>query len=649
VSTLLATSLVIARPVLWGGGVLTYLDNPAHLAEAYSLAHDAYNGWSEVAYVGYPLGTLHSPLWYGLLAGLGRLGLPLDALYALMAWLGFVAPSLSLYAVARRRLRPAISAALAYLLLIQRPAVVGLGSALGGMWTFHLAAGSLILLADRMARPLRGGRQLAWVAGLLALSGLTHLFALVPAGVLVVYHALRAAVRRPGRLPALGGAVLLAAVASAVYWLPVLLAPEHRTFFPQHLDGRLLAARIFLPTRMIGLLVGRLDALSIPSSLYYTDALPLVLLVGGGIAGVFVRRGRDPGDGLPLSGSVLGLAVLYLVLIIGPLLQTTLLGPVSWRLIFYARVGFALGAIPLLSRLATARRRPLPRPALAALAVLAVGSGAWWGQPLAALVTPADGDEMSEVRALWSGLRARRQASWGRVYLQDTMFTAPYNRYLGMAHVLALTARETGVRQLGASYTIVPFRTGRWTSSEVGLMFGRPLQTPAHLGRMLSKMRLANATHLVTANPVLGDKLALTPPFKRLFSAGRFALLRLDGAESRWVEPTVPGVRLGPVEFRTGRIRLAVDCPPGRCELLAKTGYSPYWRLEGPPGARLRGRTDGLMALQGLPPGRHWMALTYRPPRLPLLLSGAGWLLVLGLAVGARLRPRAGPGRSRWT
>ena len=61
--TLLVTSLVIAWPVLQGGQI-TYIDNPAHLAEAHSLAHDAYRGWSEAAYCGFPLGTLHSPLWY---------------------------------------------------------------------------------------------------------------------------------------------------------------------------------------------------------------------------------------------------------------------------------------------------------------------------------------------------------------------------------------------------------------------------------------------------------------------------------------------------------------------------------------------------------------------------------------------------------
>ena len=652
---LLATSLVIAWPILQGGQV-TYIDNPAHLAEAHSLAHDAFRGWSEAAYCGFPLGTLHSPLWYGLLAGLARTGLPLDPLYALLVWFGFLAPCLALYAVARRRIRPLPAAMLAYILLIQRPAMVGLGSALGGMWTFYLASAALLLLADRLHRPLRSGRDLAWLAGLYALIGLTHLFALVPAALLFLIQAARA-VLGPSRLAGLGrhaGAALLGAAAAALYWLPVLLAREHRVIDHEPLSGGLLMLRLLLPTQVLGLLGDNIDQLPIPDTLYYTDALPMVLLVAGGLAGGLIqaraRDAREPGDRLPLHGLLLALGIILLLTAVAPVwTEVQFLGPVSWRLLYFARLGLGLAAIPVAGRLlAGMNAGELPRGLLATLALIAMAGGAWWGRPLALTVAPARGPEMDEVRALWTGLRQRRDSTWGRVYLQDTMLTPPFNRRLGIGHVLALTARQSGIWQLGGTYGITPFRTGKWTASELGQLYDRPLRTRKQFVRLLRRMRRTNATHLVLSEPTLGAKLATVPSFSLLLREGRFTLLRLTRATSRWVEAGSPGVRVGPVDFRPGRVRILVASRAKEAALLVKVSYSPYWRLTGGRGARLTGQSDGLMAIEGLAPGRHDLRLEYRPPRYPNWISLAGWLLIAGLALlgsraGRRYRPTAHP------
>jgi hypothetical protein len=81
-SALVTTAIVIALPIL-RGGYLTYLDNPVHLAEIGELAEHGTNAWSEIGFTGIPLGTLHSPLWYGLLAFWARAGAPIGPLYAL--------------------------------------------------------------------------------------------------------------------------------------------------------------------------------------------------------------------------------------------------------------------------------------------------------------------------------------------------------------------------------------------------------------------------------------------------------------------------------------------------------------------------------------------------------------------------------------
>ncbi len=102
---LVLAALVLSWPIL-AGGYLTYADNAAHIAEIYSLAFENGGGWSDIAFCGFPIGMLHSPLWYGAVAGLVRAGVPAGFLYALALFIGFVAPPLALYFVARRSLRP---------------------------------------------------------------------------------------------------------------------------------------------------------------------------------------------------------------------------------------------------------------------------------------------------------------------------------------------------------------------------------------------------------------------------------------------------------------------------------------------------------------------------------------------------------------
>ena len=79
---------------------------PGEEAEIYDLAGAASCGWSDLAFCGFPLGSLQSPFWYRLLAAIVRLGLPLIPVYSLLLWAAFSLPALALYAVARRRVGP---------------------------------------------------------------------------------------------------------------------------------------------------------------------------------------------------------------------------------------------------------------------------------------------------------------------------------------------------------------------------------------------------------------------------------------------------------------------------------------------------------------------------------------------------------------
>ncbi len=634
VGFLLAAAVAIAWPIL-AGGHLTYIDNPAHVAEVRSLLSEARGGWSDTAHCGFPLGTLHSPLWYGLLTVLIRVGLPLAAGYAAMLFLGFVSPALALYAIARRRLGVVAAGGLAFLLLVQRPAIVGLGSALGGMWTFYVAAGALILLIDRLARPCRTSRDVAWIAGLTGLIGITHLFALVALVIVAAVEILRWFAVRPrdrGELTRRAGAAMLGAGVAAWYWIPVVVAWATSDLHPQNLAPVMALARLALATDVLALLRGSVFTAGTP----VLESVPMLALTVLGLASIALFRRRP--DDAQLHGLALAGTLFVLVALVAPLTQTRLLGPNSWRLIYFVRIGLALAAVPVVSALsARLPRRATGAAGIGVLALLAILWTFLGGSQLRAQTPPSSGSEMAEVRSLWSWLGDHRSDDWGRLYVQDTFMTPPRDASLARSHILALTASETGVRQLGATYTVVPYTTAAWTSSELGRLFWMTVDSPEQFMQLLAFMRASNSTHLVTADPDMRSRLLMTPAFDELWRSERFAVLELNEIVPRWVEHVTDGMTVEVERFEPGNIQLSYDAAGTGDAFFLKSSYHPFWRATPAGVVALSEEKSGLMRVEALAPRSGGLELVYRAPEWPR------WLSLLAAAFTIWLARRRGP------
>ncbi len=626
---LLATALIVSWPILWGG-YFTYADNPAHLAEIYSLAFDKGNGWSDVAFCGFPIGTLHSPLWYGALAALVRAGVSAGFLYALALFLGFVAPSIALYFVARRSLTPFSSAFIAYVFLIQWPSVVGLGSPLAGMWTYFGATALVVLLVWRLAHGIRSRRDLVWLAGLVGLIAITHLFPLVPLAVLGGVHLVRSVIKRSSLRSLLVQVVgvIVGVAAAAAYWLPMALASESTTFTPQNLTPSMALARLVFPTDVVELVKGEGPSLNVRSII---GALPMWALVVGGLSGAFLWKRRKSEIALYAASSSIVLAIL--IVFVAPATNARVFGPVSWRLLDFVRVFLALGAIPVVGVLESRVPAILRARSAVVFAVMGVALAVWWGAPLRTETPRAISEEMTEVRGLWRWLGENRKDDWGRVYIQDTFMTPPLDAQLGGSHVLALTACETGVRQLGSYYGVVPYKTKVWTMGQVGLLYGLRVTGADSLDQLRQRMIMTNATHLVVADPVLGTRLQGAREFRFLTRVGRFSVFELTNSVSEWVVPIQGDAITNVEEVRTGVIDFRVSQNPQGATVLVKTSYHPFWRMIGPQKAQLDEGPSGLMQIKWLPPGDHDVSLLYRQPRWPIWVSLAGWVLVGCLAV----------------
>ena len=591
------------------GGLALYLDNPPHLAEIHAAASGP---WSDDAWCGFPVGSLHSPLLYAPLVWVARAGGPVDLFYFAAVLLGFLAPPVALYRVARGYLAPGAAGLAAFLLLIQRPAIVGVGSAFGGMWTFYLASGLFILLTGILARPpARPPWRVAALTGLILAS---HLFPVAPV-VLVAGSALLLHLARH-RLTLVQGAVLagclvLGLMAAAGYWLPMLLAGELTHLDPQVLAPGQILARLVVPTDILAMLTNRPLEWTADTML---GAVPMLLLTLAGLGGaLLVKSRRDDG---PLYGLILAAAVLFMLTVVVGRLDVKVLGPVTWRLLYFARIGLALAALPLLARLpAMGSRR------IGLLVPVFVGIAFWSGQPLAENAPDPDAAGMQDVRRVWSWLETRDTSGWGRIHLQDTFQLSPGPQGMGASHVLALTARETGVRQVGAAYSIAPYPTVAWTASEFSTLFGKFILQPGDVQYVVDKCWFANATHILTSDPRTADLLKASGAFRSLFRAGRFEVLHWSDYAGAWANRFEDGAGIPGVDFAPGRIAMSLEAADRTTGLLVKSTFHPFWRVTGPAGVAIAQHPSGLIEVRKPEAVTGNLELNYRPPAWPGLIS----------------------------
>lgn len=645
----LVVGLAVGAPLL-AGGVTTYLDNPVHLAEIHALATEGGSGWSRMALAGFPLGGLHSPIGYGPLVALQRAGIDPALPYALCLLLGYLAPAFAAYAVGRRLGRPWHGAGLGMLLLWQREVIVGVSSVWGGMWTFFVAMGLLVLVIARLARPEAASlRRFVVLAGLCGGIGLLHAFATLALVLAYVTHAVALAVTRPRgglRLATCDvGAALLGAVASAAYWMPALLTRDHLLIgLPESPVWASLGA-LLLPVNLLPFFNG--GGVFDDMTLFYTDALPIWALWGLGFAGaarLLRQRSGDEASRIGLYGAGFGALVAALLLVGVPTLPFAVLGPVPWRMTYPIRLGFALAAIGGLPAL----RFGLSSARAALLLAAALAAGLWFGRPLHERVPSPRGEEMAEVQALWDWIADARDDRWMRVATQGTFSNAPYDRAFVHSHVLTLTHRETGADTIGTYYGVAPFPTTVWARSEAGTLFGLDPRGDRGAERVAAMMHMTATTHLVTADPNLQQVFRPAPMFEPLVQIGRYTAWALRPPPSAWAEPRGPGVTPRVVSLEPGRIVVDVTSDPQRGAFVVRESYHPHWVVDVPPDVEppTLGIEDssGFLLLSDVAEGAYRIELRYEPPIAPTLLSSLGVLAWLGLLFAlVRQRSRRDP------
>jgi hypothetical protein len=626
---LLASAIAVGWPI-WTGGYLTYMDNPVHIAEMYALASG--EQWTDIGFCGFPLAYLHSPFWYGGLSRLLHMGIPAAPLFSGFLLFASLCPSVAIYLVGRRGLPPLAALVPAWLLLVQRTAVVGYGSVFGGMATYYIAVGLLIVFIDMVARSNRDWPQTRYIALSLALLALTHLYALLAAVLIAIIHSTRLLVFRPDGwklvLKRNSIAYLLAGFCSSLYWYPAVRGLSVAALEPQNLGPKALLTRLLAPTDILT---------GVQTDLYLIDAIPLTALVIFGLLGL--RRLSQWPNPTSLYGALLALALAVLLFVVLPLTQSNILGPNSWRFLFILRIGLTLAALPALLVLVHCKF-PARKRVFATVGCLAVIASYGLGSPLRSQVGQPEGPAWENLQAMWAWLRINPQSS-GRVFVQSTLMSEPRDHPLVRSHVLALTAHETGVRQLGAYYGVVPYKTHRITSGQFGQVLGLSLRGEYDRKELDRRLKLTNTRLLVLVDPGAADSLIETGVANMIKRIGRYTVLRVNAADSGWI--TADKAMVDVKEWSPGRVVFELQSPTFPTKVVIKQSYDPGWTVS--PEATLSQSTDGLLEMTLVHQPEVDITLTWRPYRAQVWISGLGWIFLIILFLIGGPKPADGPKR----
>ncbi|MBX7194641.1 MAG: hypothetical protein K1X94_21480 [Sandaracinaceae bacterium] len=612
---------------LWRGGWLLLGDHAPHIAEAIDLSRTS-SGWSDLAFAGFPLGVLHSPLWYGLLALVVRLGVPAWVAYCAFVTGTEIALGLVAFEVGRRRTTPAIALLAGVAVQTQSLLVTGPSGVLTGMWTFGLAIALFLVLVDRLHEPF-DGRIGAQIAALVAGIGLTHTFAIHAVVALVLVRCVSLVVLGPEERRAvvgIGTAAALGAVASAAYWLAAALSIDTHDIQPVVSLGWPNFQIFFRPW-----LEEAFDPASVIA--YRTPELPdLLLLLAAAIS--FLRMSRLDTRERALFATTVGtmVVVLFVVAHIATMRYRHIFGPIPWRIMVVTRSLLLFAALAAVPRLRLDARRSIALVVVAGVLCLS------WASHRARLLGMEAGNSADssyeEVQGVFAQVGRLAPSVEGRVYVQNTHgIAAPP---LGGGHPLALLPARAGVHAVGSYYSLVPFATDGWLTSFGGPVAGEGV-SDATRGAIDERLDDLGAELVVLVDRSSTDVMRRwTPEYRVVGAAGRFTILRRP--RPGLARSDDAAAHVGPVALGDGTITFDVTHASRDHDVMLAVSYAQRWALdEAPEGAYLARRRNGLMRLH-LPAGDHHVAIGYHAPRWPLAASALGWVLIAMWAITSRRR-----------
>jgi hypothetical protein len=606
------TGVFISWPILIGG-YLTYVDNPVHLAEIYSLAASE-TGWSDLAFNGFPLIHMHSPLFYGIIVEGVRAGLNAEFLYKFFLILGYLAPSFALYFTGNKNGSIFYTTIVSCFFLLLHYNFTGISSPLGGMWTFGISISLFILLIKHLESDLRQINSKIYLCLLITLIGLTHLFTLVAS---IIYLAVSFIVDLISKKLTFWHAVHsicfagLGIIGAAWYLIPAVEYLSHGNN-ERNVWGLYAIFTFFaFPINLISAVQFSKDGLFSESLLAFTSIASLC--IGSFVFLNYFLPGKIQREANELLKLFIFITIISFLLVANSVFNLTFLGPVPWRFVLFIFTAVFLAVIRHPVYLGSVSKTVI----VAILLIATLNSQYYLNKQILRL----DSTELNSVKTVWSNIAKLDKGR--RIYIQDTFWTKPYETNLTHSHILSLTQHETGMNQLGPYYGIVPFRNKRSSISESDLLFGKEINLGTNFAqRLLSNMQEMKCSYLLISNPQLSPALEESKLFNKLFSTGRFTLFSISFSDKEGGYGDYEEAGIGITKVSDGKYRLSFKgALSERRVIKLLVSYHPYWKST-KPDALLTADDSGNYMQVTIPQGtKDDILLNFEPPHFPKYIS----------------------------
>lgn len=268
---------------------------------------------------------------------------------------------------------------------------------------------------------------------------------------------------------------------------------------------------------------------------------------------------------------------------------------------------------------------------MAAFGGVALIASIGFGLPLRSQVGQPEGPAWDDIQELWTWLKSHDGTS-GRVFVQDTFMTEPRANPFVRSHILALTSHESGVRQIGPYYSIVPYKTRDFSNGEVGEVLGLPVGRDYEnfpLERRLALLRrhieITNTTQMVVVDPDDADVLVEEGIAEVIWRKGRYTVLRVLHESGGWV--SADGAQVQVKHWSPGHVVFDLESASGGSTVLVKQSYHPGWTVS--PGVTISESEHGLLELSVDEQAQSDITLVWKPYREQMWISGFGFVVLL--------------------
>jgi len=567
---------------MFSPGFMVYTDNPTHIASVHFLIDNLLpeqkwiTGWSNWDFLGFPIMLYTYQLSYLLTAFLSII-LGINLAYKLVILLSIIFPSIALYILLNKKYKILPAAIASILFLLTRPI---LSHQLVGMYNEFISIGFFILFIYFLQKKYTPKNTII-LAVLFFLTVISHPYAILTLLyfsliLLFIYRKEKEFIKNYLKVSGLG--LLL----SSYYLLPILLTGNWLAKFGWPIGPSLLSTFIHLIYQILFSVpnyftiygfINAASSFSLTAIKYFAEiilaSLPQLITVTLATIGLYYYKKDDkfltPVLIFTAISFILGTGFWYYL----PLIKNIALlqGIVSYKFIYYGRIGLVIFAAYALSRIKFDKIKYIAY-ALVVLLLFSASSGYLVEKDW--MATSESTPYVDEVNSVWQWVKNNVNGSETRVIYQHLAGNFKQNSVLDTSSIFAMSSYFTNIPSIGIWSGGTPYPSEGLRSTENQRLLGKGVQNITDK-ELTEGMNLVNARYIVAVEPNLKNRLGDSLFVKR-FNTTHLSIFELKDYKPEWIE-TDGFYKLN--KFKDNEIEFYIE---NATYALVKMQYHPYWK-----------------------------------------------------------------------